>query len=78
MERHADPGDRRRRSTSITLTGDGPAGGYLTLSLFGVAPISGVGDDTITNFNVPPFYYGGEPYTQHRRRVERVHRGRRR
>ena len=24
----------------------------------------GVGDDTITNFNVPTFYYGGEPYTR--------------
>ncbi len=39
----------------------GPAGGYLPLSLFGIAPIAGVGDDTITNFNVPTFYYGGEP-----------------
>ena len=28
------------------------------------APIAGVGDDTITNFNVPTFYYGGEPYTR--------------
>jgi hypothetical protein len=41
----------------------GPAGGYLPLSLFGIAPISGVGDDTITNFNVPAFMYGSEPYT---------------
>ena len=31
---------------------------------FGIAPIAGVGDDTITNFNVPTFYYGGEPYTR--------------
>ena len=23
-----------------------------------------MGDDTITNFNVPTFYYGGEPYTR--------------
>jgi subtilisin family serine protease len=42
----------------------GPAGGYLPLSLFGVAPIAGVGDDTITNFNVPAFMYGGEAYTR--------------
>jgi subtilisin family serine protease len=42
----------------------GPAGGYLGLSLFGIAPIAGVGDDTITNFNVPTFYYGGEPYNR--------------
>ena len=44
--------------------GAGPAGAYLPLSLFGVPAISGVGDDTITNFNVPTFYYGGEPYTR--------------
>ena len=51
--------------TSIAnITGGGPAGGYLPLSLFGIAPIAGVGDDTITNFNVPTFYYGGEPYTR--------------
>ena len=31
---------------------------------FGIAPIAGVGDDTITNFNVPTFHYGGEPYTR--------------
>ncbi len=49
--------------TSITAT-TGPAGGYLPLSAFGIAPIAGVGDDTITNFNVPTFYYGAEPYTQ--------------
>ena len=44
--------------------GTGPAGGYLPLSLFGIAPISGVGDDTITNFNTPLFFYGGEPYSR--------------
>jgi hypothetical protein len=37
---------------------------YLPLSLFGVAPIAGVGDDTIHNFNVPTFYVGGEAYTR--------------
>jgi hypothetical protein len=42
--------------------GASPAGGYLPLSLFGITPIAGVGDDTITNFNVPTFFYGGEPY----------------
>jgi hypothetical protein len=46
------------------ITGGGPAGGYLPLSLFGIGAISGVGDDTITNFNVPTYYYGGEPYTR--------------
>jgi len=49
--------------TSITPT-VGPDGGYLALSLFGVAPVAGVGDDTITNFNVPAFFYGGESYTR--------------
>jgi subtilisin family serine protease len=51
--------------TGLTnVTGNGPDGGYLDLGLFGVTPIAGVGDDTISNFNVPTFYYGGEPYTQ--------------
>jgi hypothetical protein len=45
------------------ITGDGPDGGYLDLSLLGVGPVPGVGDDTITNFNVPTFYYGAESYT---------------
>ena len=49
--------------TSVS-PGSSPAGGYLPLSLFGIAPIAGVGDDTITNFNVPTFYYGAEPYTR--------------
>jgi hypothetical protein len=48
---------------SITPT-TGPAGGYLPLSAFGIPPIPGVGDDTLTNFNVPTFFYGGEPYTR--------------
>jgi subtilisin family serine protease len=49
--------------TSIT-PGGSPAGGYLPLAPFGVPPIAGVGDDTITNFNVPTFFYGAEPYTR--------------
>jgi hypothetical protein len=43
---------------------DTPDGGYLDLSLLGVGPVAGVGDDTISNFNVPTFFYGGEPYTR--------------
>jgi subtilisin family serine protease len=43
--------------------GSSPAGGYLPLSLFGIPPVSGVGDDTITNFNVPAFTLAGETYT---------------
>lgn len=45
-------------------SGSSPAGGYLPLSLFGIPPVGGVGDDTITNFNVPAFNFGGETYTQ--------------
>jgi len=48
--------------TGFTPT-TGPDGGYLNLAILGVPPVAGVGDDTITNFNVPLFYYGGEPYT---------------
>ncbi len=47
--------------TSITAGGS-PAG-YLPLSLFGIAPFAAT-DDSITNFNVPQFFYGGEPYTR--------------
>ena len=43
-------------------TGTTPAG-YLPLSLFGVAPIGGIGDETIANFNTPPFVYAGETFT---------------
>ena len=49
---------------SSVAPGSSPAGGYLPLSLFGIAPIAGVGDDTITNFNVPTFFYGGETYSR--------------
>jgi hypothetical protein len=43
-------------------TGTTPAG-YLPLSLFGVAPIGGVGDETIVNFAVPDFVYAGDTYS---------------
>ncbi len=44
--------------------GVSPNGSYLPLSLFGITPVAGVDDDTITNFNVPSFLYGGQPYTR--------------
>ncbi len=44
--------------------GPSPAGGYLPLSAFGITPIAGVGDDTITNFAVPAFTFGGVTYNQ--------------
>jgi subtilisin family serine protease len=41
--------------------GSSPAG-YLPLSAFGIAPVAGMGDESIANFNVPAFQYGGETY----------------
>ncbi len=41
-----------------------PGGGFLPLSAFGVAPIAGMTDESIANFTVPSFVYGGEVYTQ--------------
>jgi hypothetical protein len=41
--------------------GSSPAGGYLPLSLFGIAPLA-MGDETIANLNVPEFQYGSESY----------------
>jgi uncharacterized repeat protein (TIGR01451 family) len=41
----------------------GVLAGYLPLADFGVAPIGGVGDETIVNFNVPSFSYAGETYS---------------
>jgi hypothetical protein len=47
----------------VSIT-EGAPSGYLPLSSFGVAPISGVGDETIVNFDTPEFLYGSEPYTR--------------
>lgn len=49
--------------SAAVCTGCSPAG-YLPLSLFGIAPIGGMGDETIANFNVPPFSFGGETWTR--------------
>jgi subtilisin family serine protease len=38
--------------------------GFLPLSLFGVTPVAGMGDETIANFNVPAFQFGRETYTR--------------
>jgi hypothetical protein len=43
--------------------GSSPAGGYLPLSLFGVAPIP-LGDEQIVNFNVPAYTFGGQSFTR--------------
>jgi hypothetical protein len=44
------------------IDGTGTTFGYLPLAGFGISPISGVGDETIVNFSVPPFVYAGEIY----------------
>jgi hypothetical protein len=44
--------------------GASPAGGYLPLSMFGIPATAGFDDETIVNFNVPPFQYGGETWTR--------------
>jgi uncharacterized repeat protein (TIGR01451 family) len=38
--------------------------GYYSLGAAGIGPVSGVGDETITNFNVPGFKYAGQTYTR--------------
>jgi subtilisin family serine protease len=47
----------------VVEPGPSPAG-YLPLSLFGVAPIVGMGDDAVVNFTVPAFTYASESYTR--------------
>ncbi|PZQ91519.1 MAG: serine protease [Leifsonia xyli] len=42
--------------------GETVSGGYLPLSTFGIAPVDGMGDESIVNFTVPSFVYGGEVY----------------
>jgi hypothetical protein len=50
--------------TIDAITPGGSPAGYLPLSGFGVAPVGGMGDETIANFNVPPFLWGDETYTR--------------
>ena len=48
---------------SLQVPGGSPAG-YLPLSAFGIAPVGGIGDETIANFAVPAFQFGREAYTR--------------
>ncbi|HMM93528.1 S8 family serine peptidase [Phycicoccus sp.] len=43
--------------------GQGPAGGYLPLGAIGIPPTPGFDDETMSNFSVPAFSFGGETYT---------------
>ncbi|MBB6094287.1 subtilisin family serine protease [Povalibacter uvarum] len=38
--------------------------GYIPLAAFGVAPIAGLGDESIVNFTTPAFRFGGESNTR--------------
>jgi len=39
-------------------------GGYLPLNAFGSPQVSGIGDDTVTTFNVPSFRYAGRSWSE--------------
>jgi subtilisin family serine protease len=43
--------------------GSGTIAGYLPLAMFGIAPTA-VGDESIINYNVPNFVYGGNTYSR--------------
>jgi hypothetical protein len=47
----------------VDATGGSP-GGYLPLSLFGLAPVTGFDDEDIINFVVTPFEYAGETWDE--------------
>ena len=46
------------------ITPGGSPADYLPLSGFGVAPVGGMGDESIANFTVPQFLWGDESYTR--------------
>jgi len=49
--------------TSIA-PGTSPGAGYLPLSLFGIAPVTGITDESVVNFTVPEFRFGAEVYSR--------------
>jgi hypothetical protein len=53
-------------ASTITITDvpGGSPGGYLPLSTFGIAPIAGVTDDGVVNYNTPNFLYAGESWNR--------------
>ena len=46
----------------VTLAPGSTPGGYLPLSVFGIPPVAGVTDDSVTDFTVPSFTFAGETY----------------
>lgn len=55
-------GARPPNVTIASAPGSSPAG-YLPLSTIGIAPIAGLGDESIANLNVPAFTFAGQSYT---------------
>lgn len=49
---------------SVTIGAGLSPAGYLPLSLFGIGPVAGTSDESISNFNVPAFTYAGNTYTR--------------
>ncbi len=50
--------------TVTSVSAGGSPFGYVALSGFGIPAITGMGDETIANFNVPAFSYGSQTYTR--------------
>lgn len=53
----------RAAPTIVVGPGTSPAG-FLPLSLFGITPLYGFGDDSFFNYNVPDFVYAGTTWTR--------------
>ncbi len=47
----------------VTVASGSSPYGYVSLASLGVAPFSGVGDETIVNFGTDPFVFAGETWT---------------
>ena len=51
-------------AADITIApGTGPAGQYYSLSVWGITPIAGMGDNTEKGYNTPAFNFGGKTFT---------------
>ena len=48
----------------VTIAPGSSPAGYLPLRPFGIAPVGGVGDETLVNFNVPAFVFAGQTYSR--------------
>ena len=62
--------------TITSITAGGSPAGYLPLSLFGITPIAGMGDETIVNFDVPQLQVRRRDVQPTRHRLQRLRRRR--